>query len=92
MISDVEAHVEQRCVTEQTLRIIQLQPPCRRQGHQPSHLILDQAAQGPIQPGLEHHQGQSIHSIFGQLFQHLTALIIKGKLRVVLPADLCALC
>jgi len=31
-----------------------LHPPHRRQGHQPPHLILDQAAQGPIQPGLEH--------------------------------------
>jgi len=28
--------------------------PCHRQGHQPP---LDQAAQGPIQPGLEHLQG-----------------------------------
>ena len=28
-----------------------------RQGHQPPHLILGQAAQGPIQPGLEHPQG-----------------------------------
>ena len=24
--------------------------PCHRQGHQPPHLILDHAAQGPIQP------------------------------------------
>jgi len=24
--------------------------PCHSQGHQPPHLILDQAAQGPIQP------------------------------------------
>ena len=31
-----------------------------RQGHQPPHL-LDQAAQGPIQPGLEHLQGWGIH-------------------------------
>ena len=32
-------------------------PPCHRQGHQPPHLIIDQAAQGPIQPGLEYLQG-----------------------------------
>ena len=37
--------------------------PHYRQGHQPSHLILDQAAQGPIQPGLEHLQGQGIHNL-----------------------------
>jgi len=40
--------------------------PCHRQDHQLPHLILDQAAQGPIQPGLEHLQGQGIHNIFGQ--------------------------
>jgi len=27
--------------------------PGHRQGHQPPHFILDQAAQGPIQPRLE---------------------------------------
>jgi len=31
--------------------------PRHMQGHQPPHLIPDQAAQGPIQPGLEHLQG-----------------------------------
>jgi len=36
------------------------------QGHQPPYLILDQAAQGPIQPGLEHLQGWGIHSLSGQ--------------------------
>ena len=39
----------------------QLQPPCHMQDHQPPHLILDQAAQGPIQPGLEHLQGWMGH-------------------------------
>ena len=39
----------------------QLQPLCCRQGCQPPYLILDQAAQGPIQPGLEHLQGWGIH-------------------------------
>jgi len=34
-----------------------LQPPSHMQGHQPPHLTLDQAAQGPIQPGLENLQG-----------------------------------
>ena len=33
------------------------EPPHHRQGHQPPHLIPDQAAQGPIQPNLEHHLG-----------------------------------
>ena len=36
--------------------------PCRMQGHQHPHLILDQAAQGPIQPGLERLQGWGIHN------------------------------
>ena len=34
--------------------------------YQPPHLIPDQAAQGPIQPGLEHLQGRGIHSLSGQ--------------------------
>ena len=42
---------------EETSRIMKLQPPSLMQGHQPPHLILYQAAQGPIQPGLEHLQG-----------------------------------
>ena len=42
-----------------------LQPPCHRQGHQPPHLILDLAAQGSIQPGLEHLQLRDIHSLSG---------------------------
>jgi len=29
----------------------------------PPDLVLDQAAQGPIQPGLEHLQGRSIHTL-----------------------------
>jgi len=52
---------------EGTSRIIKLQPLCRRQGHQPPHLILEQAAKGPIQPGLEHLQGQGIHRVSGAL-------------------------
>ena len=37
--------------------------PRHRQGHQPSHLILDQTARDPIQPGLEHLQGWGIHNL-----------------------------
>ena len=48
---------------EGTSRITKLQPPRHRQGHQPPHFILDQAAQGPIQPGLEHLQGWGIHNL-----------------------------
>ena len=40
--------------------------PCHKQGHQPSHLILDQAAQGPIQPGLERLQGWGMHNLSEQ--------------------------
>jgi len=36
---------------------------CCRQGQQPPHLIPDQAAQGHIQPGLEHLQRWGIHSL-----------------------------
>ena len=36
------------------------------QRHQPSDLVLDQAAQDPIQPGFEHLQGQDIHHTSGQ--------------------------
>ena len=53
-------------------------PTRHRQGHQPPHSIPAQVVQGPIQPGLEHLQAQSIHSLSGQLFQHLTTLTVKN--------------
>jgi len=53
---------------EGTPRIFKFQPPCRMQGHQPPHLIPDQAAQSPIQPGLEHLQGWSTTASLGSLF------------------------
>jgi len=37
-----------------------------------------QAAQGPIQPGLEHLQGWGTHSFSGQLCHCLTALWVKN--------------
>jgi len=46
---------------EGTSRIIKLQPPCHKRGHQPPYPILDKAAQGPIQPGLVH-----FHNLSGQ--------------------------
>jgi len=52
--------------------------PCHRQGHQPPHIILDQAAQGPIQPGLEYLQGRGIHNLSGSLCQHLTTVSVKN--------------
>ena len=45
--------------------IIKFQTPCHRQS-QPPDLVLNQAAQGLIQPGLEHLHGWSIHSLSGQ--------------------------
>ena len=64
---------------EGTSRIVNLQPPCYMQDHQPPHFILDQAAQGPIQPGLNtSRDGRGIHSLSGQLFQHLTTLSVKN--------------
>ena len=41
-----------------------------------SNARLDQAAQGPIQPGLEHLQGRGTHSISGQ---PVPALQSRGK-------------
>ena len=37
-----------------------------------------QATQGRIQLGLEYLQGWGTHSLYGQLFQHLTILIVKN--------------
>uniref|UniRef100_G1NQP0 FAT atypical cadherin 3 n=1 Tax=Meleagris gallopavo TaxID=9103 RepID=G1NQP0_MELGA len=51
---------------EGTSKIMNLQPLCHRQGYQPPHLILDEAAQGPIQSGLEHLQGQGTYYPSGQ--------------------------
>ena len=48
---------------EGTSRIIKFQPPYQRQGYQPPDLVLDQVAQGHIQPDLEHLQGWRIHSL-----------------------------
>ena len=54
-------------------KITQLQPPRYGQGcHPPA-----QAAQGPIQPGLECLQGWGTHSFSGQLCQCLTTLSLK---------------
>jgi len=44
-------------------------PSRHMQGHQPPHLMLDQAAQGPIQPGLEHLQG--LQSVFCHLYRRI---------------------
>ena len=52
---------------EGTSKIMNLQPPpATGQVHQPPNLILDQAAQGPIPPDLEHLQGWGIHNFSGQ--------------------------
>ena len=51
---------------EGTLRIIKFQPTCPKQDHQSPDLVLDQVTQRPFQPVLEHFQGQSIHSFYGQ--------------------------
>ena len=48
--------------------------PC----HGQRHLPLDQGAQSPIQPGLEHCQGWGTHSCSGQPVQRLTSLTVKS--------------
>ena len=45
---------------------VKFQFPSHRQGHQPPELVLDQVAQGLVQPHLEHLQGWHIHSLSGQ--------------------------
>jgi len=55
-----------------------VQHPCTRQGHQPPDVGLELVAQGPIQPGLEHHQEWSIHCLSGNPFQHLITLSVKN--------------
>ena len=61
-----------------TPRITNFQSPCRRQGHQPSYLILDQAAQGPIQLRLEHLRDGASTASLSSLIQHLTTLSVKN--------------
>jgi len=51
-----------------------VQGPCHGQGHLP----LDQVAQSPIQPGLEHSQGGASTAPLGNLFQCLTTLVVKN--------------
>ena len=52
-------------------------PSCRTQGHQPPHLISDEAAQGLIQPGLEHLQGWGIHSLSVCVYKELIQFSFK---------------
>jgi len=51
---------------ERTSKISYFQPLCCGQGCQLLDQVLDQGAQGPIQPGLKHLRGWSIHSLPGQ--------------------------
>ena len=51
---------------EETSRINKFQPSCYRQDYQLLAQILHQIAHGPIQPHLEHLQGQGIHRLSGQ--------------------------
>ena len=41
----------------------QVPTSCHRQGCQPLDQVLDQTAQGPIQPDLEHLQERGIHNL-----------------------------
>ena len=54
---------------KRTTMIIEFQPPCYMQGHQPP----EQAAQSHIQPGLKCIQGWGIHSLLGQCASGLAA-------------------
>ena len=57
--------------------------PCHRQGCQPPYLILDKAAQGPIQPDLEYLHGRGFHNLS---VQPIAAL--HHSLGRELPADI----
>ena len=46
--------------------------------HWLGHLSLDQVAQRPIYPDLEHLQGRTTTVSLGNLFQYLTTLILKN--------------
>ena len=64
---------------KRTTTIIEFQPPCYVQGHQPP----DQAAQSHIQPGLECLQGWGIHSLLGQPVPLcVTTLCVKNFLLI----------
>jgi len=74
---------------EGTSMIIKLQPPSHTRGHHLLHLILDQTAEGPIQPVLEHLQVWCIHNLSRQPAQHLTTLLPSRIIVVTnLPSDL----
>ena len=61
---------------EGTSRVMKLQPPYCRQGHQPPYLTLDQ---GTSNLALNtSRDGRGTHSLSGQLFQHLTTLRRKN--------------
>ena len=53
----------------------QVPTPCQRQRCQPLHQVLDQMAQGPHPPGMEHPQ-----PFLGSLFQHLISLSLSKNL------------
>ena len=55
---------------KRTIMIIEFQPPCYVQGHQP----LEQAAQSHIQPGLECISGGASTTSLGNLFQCFSTL------------------
>ena len=48
--------------------------PCHGQGHLP----LDQAAESPVQPGLEHFREGASAASLGNLFQGLTTFTVKN--------------
>ena len=63
---------------EGTSRIMKLQLPCYRQGHQPPHLILDQAVQAPSNLALNTSEDGASTASLGSLFQHLTTFTVKN--------------
>jgi len=54
---NIESQNQRMAWVERAPRLIRVEALCHRQSHQPPDLVPDQAAQGPIQPGLEHLQG-----------------------------------
>lgn len=52
-------------------------PPHHRQNCQPLYKALDEAAQGSIQSGLDHHQEWGMTASLGTLYQCLTTPSLK---------------
>ncbi|KAK4819077.1 hypothetical protein QYF61_025310 [Mycteria americana] len=66
------------CLLPTFLDILKLKYRLQLEATNPGNLPLEQVAQSPIQPGLEHFQGWGITAALGNLLQCLTTLTVKN--------------